>query len=198
MSEAAADNETIDRIVTIVLAEYAALRAEMLNKTTTRHTLLGFYVTALGVVLGFVLSGRSGDQLLLIIPILTCAFGISIEAEGRDKRHMGRYIDDVLRPTLAHQVDSTDVLIWESFYAKESRGQFTARAFAMFLLFPGTAIAALTAGLPNSGSSLSWTLWAIGVASQAALVVMSIPSVRRLVKVRYLDPGSGRSPADSR
>ena len=83
------------------LAEFNALRAEIVARTTSQGTLITLVVTAIGLVAGFVIKDEGDVRLLLILPFLVAAAGIHSSAQDRTIALIGAYIRDRLWPFLA-------------------------------------------------------------------------------------------------
>jgi hypothetical protein len=65
------DNNAVDR--EMLLAEFAALRAEILQRTSLQWNIFALQLTAAGVVFSFALSSPSHTAFLLILPVITYA-----------------------------------------------------------------------------------------------------------------------------
>ena len=61
--------------VTVMLEEYKALRAEILDRSRSQQTLLQIHTTALATLLGLALTKAAGPWVVLIIPIEASVFG---------------------------------------------------------------------------------------------------------------------------
>jgi hypothetical protein len=86
--------------VQIALAEFNALRSEIISHSTTQAGLIVLAVTAIGLVGGFVIKDDGDPKLLLILPFLVSAAGIHSAEQGRGIALMGTYIRDLLWPYL--------------------------------------------------------------------------------------------------
>lgn len=60
-----------DRVVDVALAEFNALRAEIVGHTTAQYAFVGVALTALGVILGLVIREGGDGRLPLAVPPLT-------------------------------------------------------------------------------------------------------------------------------
>ncbi|MFF0366950.1 hypothetical protein [Micromonospora sp. NPDC005087] len=181
-----------DRITTIILAEFNAARAEILHKDLARISLVSFYVTAMGVTVGLVLSGKSGTSLLLVIPILSSAFELAILGEGRDKTLAGSYVNDVLRPLVIEQTGEDRLLSWESYYRRHSPNSYVLKALAMGLLFPGASLFALVIVVPALTTFGGWALWALDLSLFVVMVLAALPRMKLLlVKMNSYLRGTG-------
>jgi hypothetical protein len=79
-----------------VIAEFTALRAEILQRSDTQWNVLALQLTATGVIFSFALSNSSHIGSLLILPVITYALtGRYVsQAFGTDK--IAKYIREVL------------------------------------------------------------------------------------------------------
>jgi hypothetical protein len=84
----------------VALAEFNALRAEIVAHLTARGTLMTLAITAIGIVGGFVLDKGGSNRLLLILPFLVCAIGIKSSEHTRRIFLLTTYIREQLWPYL--------------------------------------------------------------------------------------------------
>ena len=110
-------NPSSDAALTVTLAEYSALRAEIVAHSNSQATLLGVALTAIGVVVGIVLSGKAGREVLLVIPILAPALGLAFVGQMRHLSLLGLYIRGALWPVLQAQVSDVTLPSWEAVWA---------------------------------------------------------------------------------
>lgn len=61
--------------MTALLAEYAALKAEIARRSEAQDRLVGANLTATGIVAGFVLSDGADERLLFLLPLFSVALG---------------------------------------------------------------------------------------------------------------------------
>jgi hypothetical protein len=78
----------------VTLAEYQALRAEILTHTNVQQTLLGATITLSGVLAGFALQGH--PEIVLILPVATLLMGAAYADETRKTYALANYIINVL------------------------------------------------------------------------------------------------------
>jgi hypothetical protein len=115
----------------VALAEFSALRAEITNRMATTAALVGVGLTALGVIVGFVVKEQGDKRLLLIVPPLALLVNLLSAVENRQVGLIGLYIGGSLWPYLAEQTDNR-LPSWEEECAKRRAG---ARNIALSLLF---------------------------------------------------------------
>jgi hypothetical protein len=101
-----------DQGVEVALAEFNALRAEMLGHMTAQAALIGMGLTALGFVFGFAIKDGGDRKLLLVVPLLA-AF-VSLLQAGRYYQItvIATYIRERLWPYLQRRVGE-ELPSWE-------------------------------------------------------------------------------------
>jgi hypothetical protein len=183
-----------DPAVSVALAEFNALRAEILGHISAGTTVVGLGVTALGIIVGLVAKEGADRRLLLVIPPLSLFVILLLTAENYRTTMLGNYIRDELWPFLEERVGALPS--WE---AKVSDYRGSRNFFAKLVVIDPTAI---TLFLLASVASLSWVhdpldpLWATGVAmvlaafaAPVAVALRTRPrAVDRLVPARSEAP----------
>ncbi|MHC1559129.1 hypothetical protein ACR9E3_09235 [Actinomycetospora sp. C-140] len=111
-----------DRSVDIALAEYNALRAELLGHTTSQNTVLGLGVTAIGVVLGLGVNAPGQRAILVVVPALAAIVLLVYWALAYRIVVIGNYTRLILWPSLAAAAPSTMPLSWEQSLANLESG----------------------------------------------------------------------------
>lgn len=96
----------------MLLAEFAALRAEIVARISAQVTIIGLGVTGLGLILGFVIRDNGDQRLLLAIPPLSAMVAVLHAAESYRVKTLGNYIRDNLWPNPEGQVGA--IPGWES------------------------------------------------------------------------------------
>jgi hypothetical protein len=145
--------------VDVAIAEFNALRAEIISHVTAQAALVGLALTAAGVILGFTVKEGADQRLLLAIPPLTLLVVLLNTAETFRAALIGRYIATELRKELEGQVGK--IRWWESRVA-ERRGRhiFLSLPEIFLLDFPAMAIFILASGYAlvqvGSGEALWW------------------------------------------
>jgi len=131
------DNHVADR--EMLLAEYNALRAEILQRTNLRWTIFALQLTAAGAVFGFTLSNRSHIGFLLILPVISYALTARFVIETLAIRSMGTYIREFL------EKQTKGSLHWQMWIETDRppRPPILNWANPNFLVFPGPAVLAL-------------------------------------------------------
>jgi hypothetical protein len=107
------DPATADKAVAVALAEFNALRAEVVSHITAQAALVGLGLTALGVVAGLVIEEGGDQRLLLAIPPLATLV-VLLHAAGTYRLALiGHYISTTLWPYLDKQVRGEPLPSWE-------------------------------------------------------------------------------------
>src|SRR5687768_11405744 len=96
-SDVATVRTQADRVVDIALAEFSALRNEIDNLANAQRTVMNMNITVVAAIAGFVLANRADPHLLIALPIASGAIGLLYQWYIVHAKHIGDYIDDVLR-----------------------------------------------------------------------------------------------------
>jgi hypothetical protein len=148
------------------LAEFTALRQEILNRLSIQNGIIGLQLTAAGALFGFALSSVSQTTLLVIIPMLSYVLLTRYLMHGTVIADISDYIRQVLSPRIP------DGLGWESHWRKQpDRLSLTWWRHPNMALFPGSSALALGWAAPNilgAGWSVAHlglvSIWVIGLA----------------------------------
>ena len=151
----------------MLLAEFAALRAEILQRTNMQWNIFALQLTAAGVVFSFALSNPSHTGFLLILPVITYALTGRYVSQYFGVQYAGAYIREVL------EVRSKGKLNWEAWIRVQPP---KVRALnwlnPLLIAFPGPAVIALASVTPYVWTShntsvgkriLLVTIWLLGV-----------------------------------
>lgn len=103
------------------LAEFTALRSELITHTNTQNALVGFGLSAVGVVVGLSFSAPGRQQLLTIVPIVASVVILAYCGEAFRVISIGCYIRYRLWPFLGHRAGD-DLPSWEEHVAVVERG----------------------------------------------------------------------------
>jgi len=168
----------------MLLAEFAALRAEILQRTSLQWNIFALQLTAAGVVFSFALSNPSHTGFLLILPVISYALASRFVNQRFSIQTLGTYIREVL------EVKSEGELQWETWNGAQP--PWGHRIFswvnANFLVFPGTAVIALAWVAPYVWEShtsagrrvLIVIIWLIGIVVTVFSAQMIASSLSRL------------------
>jgi hypothetical protein len=148
-----------ERAVDVAIAEFNALRAEIVSHVTAQAALVGLALTAAGVILGFTVKEGADQRLLLAIPPLTLLVVLLHTAETFRAALIGRYIATELWEDLEGRVGK--LRSWEARVAERRQLPLHLLLPEIFLLdFPAMAIFILASGYAlvqvGSGEALWW------------------------------------------
>ena len=152
----------------MLLAEFAALRAEILQRSSLQWNIFALQLTAAGVIFSFALSNPSHTGFLLILPMISYALAARYISHFLVVQALGTYIHDVL------EVRAKGELHWQGWYRAQplSVHRILNWLSANFLVFSGTAVIALAWVTPYVWEShasagkrvLIIIIWLIGIA----------------------------------
>jgi hypothetical protein len=168
------NSTTPDRSVDVALAEFNSLRAEILNHITTQSALVGIGLTALGVIVGFVVKEKGDDQLLLAIPLLAALVNLLYAAETYRCNTIGTYIQHTLWPYLQERVQDghgPSPPNWEEWIDDKLGFMMILVGAPALALFPAASGAALIvlSGLDTGVWIAGWSLTVIALCGPPAL-----------------------------
>ena len=184
-------------ITDVVLAEFAALRAEILQTLSQQWLILAFDLTAAGAIFSVAQSSHN-TRLLLILPVVTYSLIEQYLKNFKMLMRLGDYIKDILSPRVHYHLG------WEKWLKpqlgprkKQNKLRRLIGSFsplpAIFLLISIIALVWVAIYLSNthslsiSSQHLSWVLWSVCV----ILTAFSIISVSRV----WIDLYSRNPPA---
>ena len=159
-----------------LLAEYDTLRAELLQRTSTRSQIINLALTAFGAVLGAAAIGSQGIYFLMLYPLVALFLLNSYLSNSLKIQRIGDYIKDHIekyaRDNLPSPVGS--IFSWQDYYDKQSKQGFIKGRF----IFPLTALIATGVGIPSVWSKIGLNLEGgfvvIGVVSLLASWILAI------------------------
>jgi hypothetical protein len=180
-----------NQLLTVALAEFQALRGEILQRIQIQQVLLGLTVTTLGVLLSVALSEKSSARLLLAAPFVASALGFAYSDQSRRINLLGAYI----RGHLWQRVESVtdpNLSSWERFFARAFETPFqafltSAYIVGLFVLFPIALDCYAGAATDWDFTSGQWALFGSGLAT-----TMLFSAYALAVALRYgiVDPKS--------
>jgi hypothetical protein len=127
--------QSSDSAITVALAEFQALRAEMVSRTSSQATLIGVGFTAMGVIVGFTVKDGGDVRLLLALPLVALVVNLLWSIESRRVTLSGAYIRESLWPRLERWV-GRELPSWEADVDTRRRG----RAVLASLITDGAAL----------------------------------------------------------
>jgi hypothetical protein len=166
------DGSRSDPSLQALLAEFTALRQEIVDLSARRQTILLYQMTSAGALFSFSLSGKNRTLFLLIIPIITYLCYARYVMMRDDVSRIARYIQEELSPR------TPEGLNWGSWNRVRHKFDFASTPLPpTFIAFPGVSTLALAAtvtallgkfraGDVGQGTALS-AVWIIGAALTA-------------------------------
>jgi uncharacterized oligopeptide transporter (OPT) family protein len=171
----------------VALAEYAALRAEMHGRQSSQTTLVGICLTGIGLIIGLILSERSiPSQLVLVIPLIASGLGMFYGSHSRGCLVIGRYIREVLWPSIQPVVGGPKMPSWEQYVhdlrqANVSRMRYLSFEFlagGIVFVLPSAGALAFYAPKAIGESHALWPVWLLGVVLLVLHVALTIGLAR--------------------
>jgi hypothetical protein len=157
------------------LAEFTALRDELLQLNQQQHQIMALQLTLVGAVFGIAISRPGLAGILMIAPIVSYSLCMRHLTNGLSIFEIARYIRD----DLSDRVPGG--LRWESWLLEHSRESLTyGVVIPMLLTFPGVSVVALawTVTFPyrhgiaaTIGFAVIWLISAIATVYQAVLIL---------------------------
>jgi hypothetical protein len=154
-----------------VIAEFAALREEILQRSNHQWNIFALQLTATGVVFSFALSNPSHAGILLILPVITYALAGRYVFQGFYIDKIAMYIREVL------DVKMNGELYWEAWQRIQAHPPRTLTWLdPLLFIFPGVSGIALASAAPYvwassntsaGGRVLIVIIWCIGIAATA-------------------------------
>jgi hypothetical protein len=86
--------------IQILLDEFKALREEISRRSKDQLSLIQMNITAIGVILGFVIGYVKDSRVLLIIPLVSSILGIIYLDNAEAIQHIGRFIQRQIKPAM--------------------------------------------------------------------------------------------------
>ena len=174
-------NKASPEVIPLMLAEYNALRAEMLKRTELQHQLLSLALVAPSTILAFGYQAKNAFPILLY-PILALFLAMAWASNDRRVRQMGAYI----RGRVEAKVGEENIG-WEHFSTATRIGHIgrfgTLNFWASRGIFLGTQLLTMFVGI-------SLATFDINIKIALALAILSIILtiiVLRRAKVRKVD-----------
>ncbi|GIF47172.1 hypothetical protein DFJ67_7203 [Asanoa ferruginea] len=162
------------------LAEFNALRAEIMGRQTNTQQLLSIQLTVSGAVFSLALSSPGRSAVLLILPLITFMLAGRHVAHSYACLSIATYIRSELSPRVEGGLG------WEEWLRSHRAIPRRHHPFnPLFISFPGISILATLGSLPHLASltpSLASSLYWLGWLAGAALTVLS---ARLVQKVRH-------------
>jgi hypothetical protein len=194
------------KAITVLMAEYNALRNEVGYRTTAQHTLLSLSLTGFAGLGGLVIAQGANVLLLLIVALAATALGLLWLDHAMGISDIAIYVNDVLAPAAnkltsrANKLTSrankpisrNGLLGWQGRLGPARRQPLRLLwAAAMLMVYVGSSIVSLVVTYPtvfgnqleegSSGSGTAWAgaLWLVGAAGVALVAVLFVVIVLR-------------------
>jgi hypothetical protein len=157
------------------LAEFVALRAEILQLNQQQNQMLALQLTIAGAVFGVAISHPGIEGILMVVPVVSYALCMRYLTNGMSILEIARYI----REELDQRVRGG--LRWEAWTLANSRENITySLIIPLAFSFPGISLAALAwvvvyilhQSVPKMiGFLILWVVSAVAAIQQAALIL---------------------------
>jgi hypothetical protein len=142
---AAASNSTAVR-VEVLLAEFNSLKTEIQSRSDRQNSVIALNLTVIGAIAGLFYSRASDPKVFFVIPVLCPMLGMIYIDHVINIGHIGRFIQNVIKPQLAHTVSLKDLPDYEV-YVRTLESRRVLRIFVLgipiLLMFAGVPLAAL-------------------------------------------------------
>jgi hypothetical protein len=166
--------------LTAALAEFQALRAEIVQRIQAQQGLYALCVLGNGALLGAGLAGtKAHPAVFLCIPFVSSAIGLAYADHTRRIFYIGEYIRDRLWPSITGLVERP-LQSWEEVFAETMtlRTPFqamltTAYLATLFVFIPLAASAYAASASHWDQSSGEWILWCAGILTTLFYVVVA-------------------------
>jgi hypothetical protein len=163
--------------LSVLLAQYGALKTEQLDRIRYREHLSYLMVTGSGVLLAFALGGSSHARSVLVLPFFGLILGWTYLLSDMKVSAVGSFLRNVLEPELSHDVRARrshqPLLAWEfrhreeQFYTAQKHFQL-ALDVLLYAVFPAIAVGAFVASTRDLTAS-EWTMAGFGWFASAAI-----------------------------
>ena len=164
------DPPMADQAVTVLLAEFQALRAEIASRSGAQAAMMQLTVTALGALAGLSFTQYGDRRLLLLIPVISTILGLVWLDHAANISNLGDFIRNQLMPALKNAAGMAELPDYEDVvrsYEKKPGGflrMFGLPPFLIFILVPVVAIV-----IAFDAKARGWLFWSL-VALDAVLL----------------------------
>jgi hypothetical protein len=170
--------------VEVLLAEFSALRDEILQHLSMQWNAFVFQLTATSIVFSFSLTDKSRTGFLLIIPVISYALGGRYLSNRRAVQEIGTYVMNELSPRVPGW------LKWEEWHRKRAvPGPVIAQLSPISVIFPGISLVALAWTAPYilySHHISAANRWLLGITWVLSLLIttISLYTIMRIKETR--------------
>lgn len=167
----------------VLVAQYNALRSEVAYRTSAQHTLLGLSLTGFAAIGGFVITGRTGVVLLLIVPLLASTVGLLWLDHAIAIFDIADYVDQHVSKEV-YELTGREMLAWQPWPTRTMRHPVARALLWTGPVFMGYIVPCIASQLltfttvfdigSTSASRGAGTVWGITlwVAGLALLIVL--------------------------
>ncbi|MCG8926080.1 hypothetical protein [Lentzea sp. CC55] len=168
----------------VAIAEFNALRAEIAGRSSAQHGLLNLSLVATAAIGTIAFSDAARRPVLLLLPLLSCIFGILYFDHHFAIATIGKYVKSELAPDIRHHVSWGRALRWEEFVRVEASSRtglakgmvrFDLPIILAFVVVP--ALSTIYVASFASGPWF-WAAWSAGVLAEALTVVVGVVATR--------------------
>ena len=155
---------------TILVAEFAALRAEIQDRSRNELNMVTLNITASAGVWGLALSGHVATGIVLVLCLLCPSLGRIYADNGMWSQRIGEYIDQNLRPIAVVLSAEPHLLEWEAWW-RDLEGRVPEQPwkalkvdstiFGFFTVAPAVAFAVGTIWLTHHHAPWWWLVLAV-------------------------------------
>lgn len=176
------------------LAEFVALRQEILQRISTQQLILSLQLTLIGAIFGFSISHPNIIGILLIVP-----FGSYLLCGRLVSQHFGiLQVADYIREELSYKVPGG--LMWEEWLARQRvhRLHFFGSTLPLLLTFVGTSVLALgwttafvftNAAMTVAGHVGLILTWTVASATSGLSAILILQMAGRLPAYKWAQVG---------
>ena len=177
------DDEVSARRVDVLLAEYGALRQEILSRSSTQHMLINLDLTLAGLVAGLAFSQKVSLLILLLIPILSACCSLLYFDHAKQISVIGEHIGGWLAPQL-DDVLGAQLLGWDRRASPEQHGfgpvfVFIVPTFVLFVVNPVALTVSLLWSTELHRTGWAWSAWTLGAVLNLIVVGAWFTLIRR-------------------
>lgn len=176
-----------------LLAEFTALRDEVLHRLRVTVMLMTFNVTAAGVLLGQGLSHE--PDIFLVVPLVTSLFGLFIVMQNCRMYELGDYIRTKLEPKV-NAAATLPILGWESWFKRGKEHFWSQFWIGQFPVLGATVFPSLVAFALwfDRATTKSWPIWILACIDALLVLLMVEEHLRRMFSFPRRRESQGAQP----
>jgi hypothetical protein len=161
--------------ISILLAEFQALRAEIAGRSAAQATMMQLAVSAFGVLAGLGFTQYGDRRMLLLIPVISTILGLVWLDHAANISNIGDFIKNQLTPALRSAAEMDALPDYEIFvrrYERSPGGLFRMFGLPPFLIFIFLPVVAMVIAL--DATTRGWLFWTLQVADVALLALFTV------------------------